>query len=130
MSHEQLDPSDTLDDRGVEDYLDEGYSPPENYRGVTAKGVTAREEVEGESLDERMAQEEPEVWDELEDDPPVEEADDAVGRELGDERTGRLMAPDEGRYADVENALVAEDEGIDGGAASAEEAAVHTIEEE
>lgn len=129
MSHEQLDPSDTLDDRGVDDYLDEGYSPPESYRGVTAKGVTALEEIEGETMDERIAQEEPEVWQALEDDPAIEEIDDAVGREIGDERTGRLMAPDEGRLEDVDSEMIAEDEGIDGAAASAEEAAVHTIED-
>ena len=29
MSGDQLQPEDTLDDRGVEDVLDEGYSPPE-----------------------------------------------------------------------------------------------------
>ncbi|MDN5894881.1 MAG: DUF5709 domain-containing protein [Nocardioides sp.] len=129
MSHEQLDPSDTLDDRGVEDYLDEGYSAPERYRGVNAKGVTAKEEVEGESLDDRIAQEEPEVWEAVDEDPPIEEIDDAEGREVGDARTGRLMAPDEGHLEDVDSEMVAEDEGIDGAAASAEEAAVHTIEE-
>ena len=29
MSGDQLQPEDTLDDRGVDDVLDEGYSPPE-----------------------------------------------------------------------------------------------------
>ncbi len=103
--------------------LDEGISPPEKYRGVTAKGVTAREELEGETLDERMRQEEPEVWeqpDEVEDDDDV---DFPAGRQVGTERTGRLLAAgdDDDRFA--------EDEGIDGAGASAEEAAMHTIEE-
>jgi hypothetical protein len=48
---------------------------------------------------------------------------------VGEDRTGRLLAPDEGAHEDVEPDLVAEDEGIDGAGASAEEAAVHTIEE-
>ncbi|WP_372728730.1 DUF5709 domain-containing protein [Nocardioides sp.] len=123
MGDGQLQPEDTLDDRGVDDILDEGISPPENYRGVTAKGVTAREELEGETLEERMRQEEPEVWeqgDEVEDDDSV---DFPTGREVGSTRTGRLLAEgsDDDRFA--------EDEGIDGAGASAEEAAVHTIEE-
>ena len=64
MSEDQLQPQDTLDDRGVDDILDEGISPPEHLRGSIAKGVTAREELEGETIDERLRQEEPEVWEE------------------------------------------------------------------
>ena len=40
------------------------------------------------------------------------------------------MAPDQGSHEDVDSELVAEDEGIDGAGASAEEAAMHTIEDE
>ena len=40
------------------------------------------------------------------------------------------MAPDEGSHQDVDSAMVAEDEGIDGAGASAEEAAMHTIADE
>ena len=47
MSEDQLQPQDTLDDRGVDDVLDEGISPPERLRGSTAKGVTPREAREG-----------------------------------------------------------------------------------
>ena len=47
---------------------------------------------------------------------------------MGDQRTGRLLAPDEGADVDVDAGLFAEDEGIDGAGASAEEAAMHTIE--
>ena len=128
MSEDQLQPQDTLDDRGVDDVLDEGISPPERPRGVTAKGVTAREELEGESLDDRLRQEEPEVWEDAEAERDADVVDGPVGGEVGDERSGRLLASDEGVHEDDEG-LVAEDEGIDGSAASAEEAAVHTIEE-
>ncbi len=62
MSEDQLQPEDTLDDRGVDDVLDEGISPPEAYRGVTAKGTTTAEQIEGETIDDRLGQEEPEVW--------------------------------------------------------------------
>ena len=123
MSEDQLQPYDTLDDRGVDDVLDEGYSPPERPRGVTAKGVTDREQLEGETLEERVAQEEPEVWEQAEAEADADILDGDVGGEVGAERTGRLMAGEAG------DDRFAEDEGIDGGAASAEEAAVHTIEE-
>ena len=125
MSGDQLQPQDTLDDRGVDDVLDEGISPPEELRGSKAKGVTPAEAVEGETIDDRLRQEEPEVWEDAE----AEILDGPVGGEVGEERSGRLLAPDEGAHEDVEQDLVAEDEGIDGAGASAEEAAVHTIEE-
>ena len=123
MSEDQLQPQDSLDDRGVDDVLDEGISPPERPRGVFAKGVTAREELEGETIDERMAQEEPEVWDELDGEADADTLEESVGGEVGDARTGRLLANSAG------DDRFAEDEGIDGAGASAEEAAVHTIEE-
>ena len=50
--------------------------------------------------------------------------------EVGRARAGRLVAPDWGFGEDAEAELVAEDVGISGGAASAEEAAVHIIEDE
>jgi len=50
--------------------------------------------------------------------------------EVGNMRAGRLVAPDWGFGQDEEAELVAEDVGIGGGAASAEEAAVQIIEEE
>ncbi len=125
---DQLQPGDTLDDRGVDDILDEGISPPERPRGVTAKGVTDREQLEGETIDERVAQEEPEVWADVEEERDADILDGPVGGEVGDQRTGRLLAPDEGAHEDVDNELFAEDEGIDGAGASAEEAAMHTIE--
>ena len=129
MSEDQLQPQDTLDDRGVDDVLDEGISPPERPRGVNASGTTPREVAEGESLDDRLEQEEPEVWEDADDERDAEILDGPVGGEVGEDRSGRLLAPDEGAHEDVDG-LVAEDEGIDGAGASAEEAAVHTIEDE
>jgi hypothetical protein len=49
---------------------------------------------------------------------------------VGDRRAGRLVAPDEGVDVDDESDLLASDVGIDGSAASAEEAAVHVIDGE
>jgi len=91
-------------------------------------------EGEHETLDERLSEEIPEP------DPyaPTEEetaADDGVSAEadflddgeVGDERAGRLMDPNQGIGLDVDKDLIGQDAGIDAGAASAEEAAVHVI---
>ena len=122
---DQLQPDDTLVDRGVEDVLDEGYSPPENWGPGEGFGTTAEEQAQGESLDQRLAQEVPDV-------DPYADVDPAtpVGDEVGDSRSGRLVAPDEGLGVDTEKALVGDDVGIDGAGASAEEAAVRIREDE
>jgi hypothetical protein len=127
MTPDQLQPEDTLEDRGVEDVLDEGYSPPER------ETDHLKHPEGGESLEERLDDEEPEVWDEAEsaaEDGPDDIRDGDVGGEVGDARTGRLLAPDGGSGSDVDSELIAEDEGIDGAGASAEEAAMHTIPDE
>ncbi|GAB2923551.1 MULTISPECIES: DUF5709 domain-containing protein [Streptomyces] len=124
-----LDLQDAVDERTYDDMLDEGYSPPERPLGVTRTGTTAAEQHEGESLDERLRQEVPDVTV-----PPGDGVGDLPGGagepvdpEAGAERAGRLVAPDEGAHPDTTKELVAEDEGIDGGAAGAEEAAVHIV---
>jgi Family of unknown function (DUF5709) len=118
---DQLQPGDTLDDRGVEDILDEGIVTRERWSPGQGFGNTAAEERQGESLDQRIAQEEPdpewEDWDE-------EDLDDD---QVGDARSGRLVAPDEGVGEDTDQAPLAFDAGIDGGGASAEEAAMHVV---
>ncbi len=58
------------------------------------------------------------------------EAEFPQRNEVGDARAGRLVAPDQGFGEDVDADLVADDVGIDGGAASAEEAAIHVIDDE
>jgi len=140
---DQLQPEDTLDDRGVDDLLDEGYSPPERPRGVDAFGTTLAEQRQGESIDQRLAHEVPDPSSTIEDflngpdlvggdDPDAIAAeDDFLGDgEVGDRRTGRLMAPDEGSHEDTESDMVARDVGRDGGGSSAEEAAMHIIEDD
>lgn len=124
-----LDLQDALDERTYDDILDEGYSPPEKPLGVTRSGTTAAEQHEGESLDDRLRQEVPDV-----EVPPGDGIGDLPGGEgepvdpeAGADRAGRLVAPDEGVRADTTRELVAEDEGIDGGAAGAEEAAMHVV---
>lgn len=103
--------------------LDSGYSPPESYRGE-GFGTTADEALQGESLEERERQEEPEP------DPYAEVDDDVLDDgEVGTERAGRLVDPDGGIGPDEEKDLIGDDVGIDGAASSAEEAAVHIVED-
>lgn len=144
----QLDREDTLEDRGVADPLDEGYSPPERPYATEDWGTTAREQEDGEPIEGRLDRELPEVG---EDDDRVtdedsqdiavaRDVDDDTGESLGDaadtdgelvddevgeERSGRLAATG-GTFVNDEE-LFAQDEGYAGGAASAEEAAVHTV---
>jgi hypothetical protein len=131
---DQLQPEDTLDDRGVGDILDEGISPPEKIRGSDAKSVTPAGEIEGETIDDRLPQEEPDPQQDLAygETADAQESDEYAldDEQVGDERSGRLVAPDEGLAEDAERAAVADDVGIDGGAAGAEEAAMHTVDDE
>ncbi|MCX4878364.1 DUF5709 domain-containing protein [Streptomyces sp. NBC_00847] len=124
-----LDLQDAVDERTYDDTLDEGYSPPEKPLGVTRYGTTAAEQQAGETLDERLAEEVPDVTA-----PARDEAGDLPGGEgepvdlqAGSRRAGRLVASGEGAHPDT---TVATDVGIDGGAAGAEEAAVHVVEDD
>jgi Family of unknown function (DUF5709) len=141
-AEDQLPAEDTLDDRGVDDLLDEGYSPPERPRGVDAFGTTAAEQRQGESIEQRLAHEVPDQtsewadsradadWAGGDDPDAVAGEDDFFGsEEVGDRRSGRLIAHEEGNE-DAESDMIADDVGIDGGGSSAEEAAVHIIENE
>ncbi|GAB2995764.1 DUF5709 domain-containing protein [Amycolatopsis acidiphila] len=124
---EQLDAEDTLESRGPEDPLDEGYTPAERPWAVNDWGTTADEEEQGEGLGRRLGRELPDTaygrGDGLGDD---EDTDgELLDDEVGDVRAGRLIAGDGG---DTE--LYATDVGVDGAGASAEEAAVNLIEDD
>jgi hypothetical protein len=134
---EQLDQTpegDRLDPNGPEDVLDEGYSPPEKWSPAQRYGNTHLEEELGETLDQRIAEEEPDPFersleigagDDVDlDDDAEPELQEPTG-EVGDARAGRL-AEDENGGSD----LFAEDVGVDGAGAGAEEAAVHLVDDE
>lgn len=127
-----LEPEDTLEQRGIDEVLDEGYSPPERPLAVESPGTTAAEQHLGESLDRRLAHELPDVsvpeGDGLGDSPDSD--GELLDDEVGGARSGRLVAPDEGAHSALEKDMVARDVGIDGAAASAEEAAVHVVPDE
>ncbi|WP_030172670.1 DUF5709 domain-containing protein [Streptomyces sp. NRRL S-813] len=127
-----LDMQDAVDERTYHDTLDEGYSPPERPLGVDKHGTTAAEQHDGESLDQRLAQERPDVAEQEGDDIgdlPGGEGE-PVDPEAGTDRAGRLVAPDEGAHADTTKDEIAADKGVDAGAAGAEEAAVHIIDDD
>ncbi|WP_328666128.1 DUF5709 domain-containing protein [Streptomyces sp. NBC_00322] len=124
-----LDAEDTLEDPALQ-ILSDGYSPPERPWAVDRVGTTAEEQHRRESLDERLAEEAPDVTVPVGD--GLGDAWDTDGEliddEVGQERAGRLVAPDEGAHSGLEKDMIATDVGIDG-AASAEEAAMHLIPE-
>ena len=143
-----FDQDAALGQDGEDDAMLRGYSPPEHLVGAGHHGETAAEQAEGASLEDRLAAELPDVNGErpghevLADDQPLDDAigedvaaedlvvtDDPEAGEVGDLRAGRLVEPDEGVREDVDKDMYATDVGIDGGAASAEEAAMHVVEE-
>lgn len=139
--YEVLDSSDTLAGSPGDDPLDRGVATPEHWSAPIRSGGTAGEQSEGESLDELLAEEEPDV------DAESYGIDDAGNpdenapggdvrrylREQGpDPRAGRLVSEnddDEGIYVD-DGEATGLDAGIDSGGATAEEAAVHVLAEE
>jgi Family of unknown function (DUF5709) len=138
--YEVEDASDTLTGDPGDDPLDRGVAPPERWSAGMRSGTTAGEQQAGESLDELLAEEEPDTPSDVADEDPEDLADDpdAAEEDLDglllddgpDPRSGRLVADDEGAHPDTEADLVAHDAGIDGGAATAEEAAVHVVDED
>lgn len=106
FSDDQLQPDDTLDDRGVDDALDGRRDQEE------PDPVTEIDHTEQGQLDEI-----------IDPDGPTDPAD---GFDVGDERTGRLTEPGDGD----DQLPAAEEVGVGAGAASAEEAAMHTVDED
>jgi Family of unknown function (DUF5709) len=146
QDYQVLDASDTLDGEPGEpgtDPLDRGVAPPERWSAGIRYGVTAEEQEEGESLDQLLDEEEPDDALDFTDDEPEDVEDVESDEDAGDEdvdglllddgpdpRSGRLVAEDEGAHPVDETDLVARDAGIDGGGATAEEAAMHVVEED
>jgi hypothetical protein len=139
--YEVEDAYDTLDGKLGDDPLDRGVAAPDRWSAGIRFGTTAEEQEEGESLDQLLDEEEPDPSLDLDDDDDDE--DDEDDEDAGDEdvdglllddgpdpRAGRLVAEDEGAHPDEEEDLVARDVGISGGAATAEEAAMHVVEED
>jgi len=126
-----LQPPDSLDfARGVPDVLDTGWSPPDRPWGVEDWGMTEREARGREALAARLAREMPDPRDVGGD--GLGDASDTDGEliddEVGSRRAGRLVG-NRLSWGDLEPELYAYDVGVDGAAASAEEAAMHVVGE-
>ena len=113
-----VDSDDTLIDVDTDELAETDWSPPDREPKNTRFGMTEVEELEGETLDQRLAEEVPDVGETIGTDESVEP------------RAGRLVAPDEGAHEDSESDAVAADLGPAGYASSAEEAAMHVVEED
>jgi hypothetical protein len=128
--YQTLDSSDTLDGEPGDDPLDRGVAPPQRWSAGMRTGNTADEQEEGESLDELLAEEEPDPALGADEDWPD---DDSLNDSFDDDpadsdpRAGRLVAHDGGHHVRRQAQLLAHDVGPDGGGATAEEAAVHVV---
>lgn len=131
--------SDTLSGDPGEEPVDRGVAPPSHWTAGMRYALAGEEDSE--SMDELLSEQEPDVLDELNEDSWDENATGQEVRRLerdegSEPRAGRLVAPAEDTddigdtLVDSEDTEVARDAGIDGGAASAEEAAVHVIDDE
>jgi hypothetical protein len=80
-----MEGTDADDLRVSDDVVD----PPEGWSGVTKFGMTAQEQAEGESLDQRLAEEVPDVA--PDDIDPLDGDDDVAG----DESVGSDLAPED-----------------------------------
>jgi hypothetical protein len=128
-----LPPDESLDSDELGDDIDEaGYSPLDFRSGNLSWGLTAREARTSEPLSARLARELPDETDEIFGD-GIGDASDTDGEIIDDQvgslRAGRLVwaAPDNMEPA---AGYWARDVGIDSGAASAEEAAIHVVLDE
>ncbi len=139
--YEILDSSDTLDGPPGDDPLDRGVATPERWSAAMRFGSTASEQEAGESLDQLLAEEEPDTVADEDDEPDDEswdenatdeDVDRFMSQQGADPRAGRLIEAeeddDDGLVADDD--LIAEDAGVDGGGATAEEAAVHVVDDD
>jgi len=114
----QLPGEDTMAEPTDDALLDEGYSPPDRPR-PNHFGETAWEQAHGETLTQRLEEEEPEVWDEREPADPNVTPDGA----------GQLVEDDDAVTAGGTDAFAIET-GSTAGAVSAEEGAIHVVDEE
>ena len=136
-----LDPIESLTGDDPDEADETGYSPPDREPYNLRHFPTASETYRGESLDEHLAEEEPDATAEEEADlteeedlhlTVAEEPDLTFDPDLAEAqpRAGRLVAPDEGVHSVKESEVIARDVGPAGYASSAEEAAVHIVDGE
>ncbi|MCD0444206.1 DUF5709 domain-containing protein [Glycomyces sp. A-F 0318] len=125
-----LSPEESLDaDELGDDVYDAGYSPLDRRPAGLSWGFTPNEARSGEPLSARLARELPEEDAEILGDgigDAIDTDGEVIDDQVGSVRAGRLTWADPDRL-DPASDFRAHDIGIDGGAASAEEAAVHIV---
>ncbi|MDO5503097.1 MAG: hypothetical protein Q4G67_07985 [Actinomycetia bacterium] len=127
---DQLQPEETLDhlegDGDAEDPLDRGYSPPDTDRSSQTWGTTAYEQQQDETIEQRITQEIPEDGTAY----GAPENESGLDTVLigGDDQDA--IAPEDDWYGEPESDEAAErDTRPRRGDASAEESALHIVEE-
>jgi hypothetical protein len=113
----QLETSESLVSPPDTDGLDAGYIPADQPYLLDEQRLTAAELSEPETLDERLARERPDVL-----------QSPAQLRDTDITRAGRIIPAVTNPDGEPADSIEATDIGIDGGAASAEEAAMHVVE--
>lgn len=135
-------------DTGFPDTVDDAYPerervpdpqeaalPGDDYLAVDNFGTTVQEQIEGESLDTRLAQEEPEPYVDPLAPTGAGDSDASLDREnrlLSDPEgasVGRLVEPDQGAGTDLEKDVIAAEARGSEYDLSAEEAAMHVESE-
>ncbi|MEO7071321.1 MAG: DUF5709 domain-containing protein [Nostocoides sp.] len=134
---------DELQDSSESD--DESVSPPDMMPRATEWGTTAEEQQQGETINQRIAQEVPDPDSAYGapdnesgldgpapvggDDPDaIEASDDWLGDDAGDGDAGRLVSDDAGERSDIDAQDWGTDIGADGGDESPEESAMHVVD--
>jgi hypothetical protein len=113
---EEFNPTENLTGFDPDEDQETGYSPPDRETENLRERLTPAEERQGHTLDDELAAEVPDVGvDDIEEEDP---------------RAGRLVAPEDGLGERTESDEIAEDVGPAGYASSAEEAAVHLVDED
>ncbi|MXP19932.1 hypothetical protein GIY30_00945 [Gordonia sp. HNM0687] len=91
-----VDAEDLDEDRLQLDPLEDGIDPPEGWSAADRTGVTTREQREGETLDERLAEEEPDIDEVPDGDLQTDGTGDsemaAIGGQTADEAGGSMAA--------------------------------------
>lgn len=126
----QLESGETLDGRPGTDGLDAGVVSPNRPFGLDDSDTTPEGQRDRETIDERLGREIPDETGGAATAPAPELSAGEIGSEAGQGRTGRITPAEPDPDQVPGRSLAATDVGIDGGTASAEEAAVHDLEED
>jgi hypothetical protein len=126
----QLESGETLDGQPGTDAMDALYVAPNRPFGLDDTDTTPAGQRRGDTLDERLAREIPDDVGGAATGPSPEQTEGEIGSEAGQGRAGRLTADVVAADSRSTDVLDADDAGLSGGVASAEEAAVHVIDED